>query len=119
MLTLHDIGVARQSGKDGDAIEVSPGTRWLLTSGTPWLAVDGRLPGDVAGQAEIAWRHIVSMLERAGMTVHDVVKRRASRFPSRQHGRAGEGAPRRIVRPVEAAPCGADRRVATAPGYGA
>jgi enamine deaminase RidA (YjgF/YER057c/UK114 family) len=74
MLKLHDIGVARQIGKYGDAIEVSPGTRWLFTSGTPGLAVDGKLPRDIAGQAEIAWTHIVSLLERAGMTVHDVVK---------------------------------------------
>jgi enamine deaminase RidA (YjgF/YER057c/UK114 family) len=73
-LQLHDIGVARQIGKYGDAIEVPPGTRWLFTSGTPGLSADGRLPTDIAGQAEIAWRHIVVLLERAGMTVHDVVK---------------------------------------------
>lgn len=74
MLTSHDIGVAGQIGKYGDAIEVSPGTRWLFTSGTPGLATDDSLPNDIAGQAEIAWSHIVTLLERAGMTVHDVVK---------------------------------------------
>jgi enamine deaminase RidA (YjgF/YER057c/UK114 family) len=66
MHTLHDIGVARHIGQYGDAIEVSPGTRWLFTSGTPGLSAEGRLPGDIAGQAEIAWRHIVTLLERAG-----------------------------------------------------
>ena len=31
-------------------------------------------PGDITGQAELAWGHIVKMLEQAGMTVHDLVK---------------------------------------------
>jgi enamine deaminase RidA (YjgF/YER057c/UK114 family) len=53
---------------------VPPNARWLYTSGTPGLALDGTLPGDIAGQAELAWRHIVGMLERAGMSVHDLVK---------------------------------------------
>jgi enamine deaminase RidA (YjgF/YER057c/UK114 family) len=72
--TLHDVGVARQIGAYSDAVEVSPNARWLFTSGTPGLALDGSLPGDIAGQAELAWRHIVGMLERAGMSVHDLVK---------------------------------------------
>jgi 2-iminobutanoate/2-iminopropanoate deaminase len=71
---LHDVGVARQIGAYSDAVEVSPNVRWLFTSGTPGLALDGSLPGDIAGQAELAWRHIVAMLERAGMGVHDLVK---------------------------------------------
>jgi enamine deaminase RidA (YjgF/YER057c/UK114 family) len=48
--------------------------RWLFTSGTPGLAVDGVLPGDISGQAELAWRHIVQMLQQAGMSISDVVK---------------------------------------------
>lgn len=44
------------------------------TAGTPGLAVDGTLPADIARQAEIAWRHIITLLERADMTVHDLVK---------------------------------------------
>jgi len=70
----HDIGVARQVGKYSDAVEVAAGCRWLLTAGTPGLALDGTLPDDIAGQAELAWAHIVRMLDRAGMTVHDLVK---------------------------------------------
>jgi enamine deaminase RidA (YjgF/YER057c/UK114 family) len=73
-LTHHDIGVAGRIGRYSDAVEVPPNARWLVTSGTPGLAVDGALPGDIAGQAELAWRHIIAMLERAGMTVHDLVK---------------------------------------------
>ena len=73
-LKPHDIGVARRIGRYSDAIEVPANARWFLTSGTPGLALDGNLPGDIAGQAELAWRHIVAMLERADMTVHDLVK---------------------------------------------
>jgi 2-iminobutanoate/2-iminopropanoate deaminase len=73
--TLHDIGVARQVGWYGDAVEVRSHThRWLYTAGTPGLAVDGSLPEDIAGQAELAWTHIVAMLERADMTINDLVK---------------------------------------------
>ncbi len=70
----HDIGVASQIGKYGDAMEVGASARWLLTSGTPGLALDGSLPSDIAAQTELAWRHIISMLERAGMAVGDLVK---------------------------------------------
>ena len=70
----HDVRVASQIGAYSDAVEVPPNARWLFTSGTPGLALDGSLPADIAGQAELAWRHIVAMLERAGMDVHDLVK---------------------------------------------
>jgi enamine deaminase RidA (YjgF/YER057c/UK114 family) len=71
---IHDIGIARQIGAYSDAIEAAPGLRWLFTSGTPGLERSGKLPPGIAGQAEIAWTHIVAMLEAAGMTVHDLVK---------------------------------------------
>ena len=74
MTIRHDIGVASQIGTYSDAIEVPSGQRWLNTAGTPGLAVDGTLPADIAGQSEIAWRHIITLLERADMTVHDLVK---------------------------------------------
>src|SRR5207245_5422613 len=47
---------------------------WTVTAGTPGLALDGSLPKDITGQAELAWTHIVTMLERAEMTVRDLVK---------------------------------------------
>ena len=71
---VHDIGVAKQIGAYSDAIEVAPDLRWLFTSGTPGLEQSGKLPPDIEGQAAIAWTHIVAMLERAGMTVNDLVK---------------------------------------------
>jgi len=70
----HAIGVAQQIGTYSDAVEVPANARWLVTAGTPGLALDGSLPADIAGQAEVAWTHIVTMLERAGMTVDDIVK---------------------------------------------
>jgi 2-iminobutanoate/2-iminopropanoate deaminase len=70
----HDIGIARQIGAYSDAVEVKPNLRWLMTSGTPGLSGTGKLPADITGQAELAWEHVVRMLERADMTVADVVK---------------------------------------------
>ncbi|GMO93040.1 hypothetical protein TM239_01460 [Bradyrhizobium sp. TM239] len=40
--------------------ELSENARWLLTSGTPGLAIDGKLPSDIAGQADMVaanYRH--------------------------------------------------------------
>ncbi|MCW5625504.1 MAG: RidA family protein [Burkholderiales bacterium] len=74
MNKTHDVGVARQIGKYSDAVESAPNARWLFTSGTPGIGLDGVVPADVTGQAELAWQHIVRMLESAGMTVHDLVK---------------------------------------------
>lgn len=57
----------------------SVSSQWSITPRqTPsrWksIALDGILPSDVTGQAELAWQNIVRMLESAGMTVHDLVK---------------------------------------------
>jgi 2-iminobutanoate/2-iminopropanoate deaminase len=74
MNTHHDIGVARRIGRYSDAVEVPTNARWLVTAGTPGLALDGALPSDFAAQAELAWTHIETVLKRAGMSVHDLVK---------------------------------------------
>jgi 2-iminobutanoate/2-iminopropanoate deaminase len=71
---IHNIGVAAQIGAYSDAIETGSNLRWLLTSGTPGLPTNGDLPTDIVGQAELAWQHILRMLEQAGMTVADIVK---------------------------------------------
>ena len=46
----------------------------MLTSGTPGLSTTGDLPKDVSSQDERAWEHVVRMLERAGITVTEIVK---------------------------------------------
>jgi enamine deaminase RidA (YjgF/YER057c/UK114 family) len=74
MNTRQNIGVARQIGSYSDGVEVPSGKRWLVTSGTPGLGLDGTLPADITGQAELAWTHIRTMLEQAQMTVDDIVK---------------------------------------------
>jgi 2-iminobutanoate/2-iminopropanoate deaminase len=71
---IHDIGIASQIGAYSDALEAAPNLRWLMTSGTPGLSAAGEVPGDVSGQAELAWKHVVRMLEKAGMAVSDIVK---------------------------------------------
>ena len=73
--TVHDVGVASQIGLYSDAIEVKPNLRWLMTSGTPGLRANGEgLPKDIVGQSELAWQHIIAILEKSGMTVSDIVK---------------------------------------------
>jgi enamine deaminase RidA (YjgF/YER057c/UK114 family) len=71
---IHNIGVASQIGTYSDAVELPANVRWLSTAGTPGLAPDGSLAPDITGQAEAAWAHIVTLLEKAGMTIADVVK---------------------------------------------
>lgn len=71
---IHDIGVARQIGTYSDAVEAPANSRWLITAGTPGLALNGTLPADIAGQAEVAWSNIIAILEKAGMAVGDIVK---------------------------------------------
>jgi 2-iminobutanoate/2-iminopropanoate deaminase len=71
---IHDIGVAARIGTYSDAIEAAPNQRWLFTSGTPGMDGAGKLPADITAQAELAWGHILKMLDGAGMSVGDLVK---------------------------------------------
>jgi 2-iminobutanoate/2-iminopropanoate deaminase len=71
---IHDIGVAKQIGRYSDAIETSPGLRWLYTSGTPGISKTGELPNDIEGQTRLAWEHILEALKHADMTIGDLVK---------------------------------------------
>jgi len=71
---IHDIGVAARIGTYSDSVETAPNQRWLFTSGTPGMDGTGQLPPDITAQAELAWSNILKMLEKAGMSVHDLVK---------------------------------------------
>lgn len=71
--TIHDIGVAKQIAAYSDSIEVRGNVRWLFSSGTPGLAINGDLPSDITGQAEIAWQHLIDLLEQADMGLADLV----------------------------------------------
>lgn len=72
--SLRNIGVAAQIGAYSDAVEVAPNMRWLMTSGTPGLPETGPIPDTISGQAELAWQHIIAILEQADMTIADIVK---------------------------------------------
>ncbi len=73
--TPHDTGVAKRIGFYSDAIEAAPGLRWLHTSGTPGLsAATGELPKDLEGQTRLAWENIIAALNKASMTINDLVK---------------------------------------------
>jgi 2-iminobutanoate/2-iminopropanoate deaminase len=71
---IHDVGAAKQIGKYSDAIETAAGLRWLHTSGTPGESDDGTAPEGIEAQTRLAWKHILAMLEKAGMTTADLVK---------------------------------------------
>jgi enamine deaminase RidA (YjgF/YER057c/UK114 family) len=45
----------------------------ILVSGTPGLAPDGSLPGDMTGQAIQAWQNIQATLSQAGASLSDIV----------------------------------------------
>src|SRR5260370_41645829 len=66
---IHNIGIAAQIGDYSDAVETGSNLRWLLAAGTPGLQMNGDLPCDIAGQAELPWKHILRILNRAGTTV--------------------------------------------------
>jgi enamine deaminase RidA (YjgF/YER057c/UK114 family) len=109
---IHDIGVAARIGTYSDAVEAAPNQRWLFTSGTPGMDAAGELPDDITAQAELAWGHILAMLDRAGMAVGDLVKitqylTRAEDIPAYAKVRArmlGEARPASMMLVVAALP---------------
>jgi 2-iminobutanoate/2-iminopropanoate deaminase len=68
-----DAGIARQIGHYADAVRVPAGYDQILVSGTPGLAPDGSLPGDMTGQATQAWQNIETTLNQAGANLGDIV----------------------------------------------
>ena len=62
-----------RSGATATSVEVSGNVGATIPRARQGSSLDGALPSDISGQAEIAWQHIVAMLAKAGMTVHDLV----------------------------------------------
>ena len=71
---IHDVGAAKHIGKYSDAIETAAAMRWLHTSGSTGRG--GRRHGSqgMEAQTRLAWKHILAMLEKAGMSTADLVK---------------------------------------------
>ncbi len=74
------------------AVEVPAGARWLYVSGQVGVDVDGAAGDGFAAQCDIAWRHVLNLLEAAGMGPGDVVKitvflTRAEDIPAYREGR--------------------------------
>lgn len=109
---IHDIGVAVRLGPYADGVETAPNQRWLFTAGTPGMPASGKLPADITAQAELAWSNILKLLEKAGMSVHDLVKItqylvRADDIPAYAKVRArvlGEARPASMLMVVAALP---------------
>lgn len=55
-------------------VEVPPNARWLVPAGQVPVDPDGSIPSGIEAQTERCWLNIVAVLERAGMTIADVVK---------------------------------------------
>ena len=72
--TVRDIGVAAHIGAYSDAVEVAPGARWLVLSGTPGMRQDGTIPDSFEEQATQAWQNVCDAVAAAGFEVLDLVK---------------------------------------------
>ncbi len=55
-------------------IEVPPGARLVVTSGQLALHLDGTVPTDARGQADLCFAHCAAILAEAGMTPADTVR---------------------------------------------
>ncbi len=71
---LNPASIAAPIGRYTHGVETAPGMRLLHVSGQVGLSPDGKLPKDVAGQAENVWRNIAAILAEAGMGIGDLVR---------------------------------------------
>ena len=68
-----------------DAVRVPAGHDQILVCGTPGLAPDGSLPGDMTGQATQAWRNVQTTLSQAGASLSDIVSVRQWQTLTQRH----------------------------------
>ena len=55
------------------AVEIPAGSRILHVAGQVGIGLDGVIPTDAAAQHELAWTHVLAILEAAGMDHRNVV----------------------------------------------
>jgi 2-iminobutanoate/2-iminopropanoate deaminase len=74
MNRAHNVGVASYIGTYSDGVETAANSRWLISSGTPGLDAEGKLPADFSAQAVLAWENVLRILGAGGMDANDIVK---------------------------------------------
>ena len=55
-------------------VEFSSPVRWLFGAGQTGVALDGTVPSDIEGQAELVWANMAAVLAEADMTFEDIVQ---------------------------------------------
>ena len=61
-------------GSYAHAVEVPESAKTVYIAGQIGIDPDGNVPADFAGQADLAWRNLMAILEFNGMRMKDVVK---------------------------------------------
>ena len=61
-------------GAYAHAIEVPDSAKTMFIAGQVGIDIDGNVPADFAGQADLAWQNLMAILEFNGMRMKDVVK---------------------------------------------
>lgn len=72
--TFNPPSVRRPFGNYNHGLLVPPGASLLVTSGQLGIGVDGSIPSDVTGQAELCFEAIKAILDEAGMSFADVIR---------------------------------------------
>lgn len=61
-------------GAYAHAVEVPDSAKTMFIAGQVGIDPDGNVPADFAGQADLAWRNLMAILEFNGMRIKDAVK---------------------------------------------
>lgn len=75
MLTVHTLeALYPHSSNYAHAVEVSAGSRMLISNGQIGTQADGTTPDDIEGQTEVVFDRLEEILAAAGMTLRDIVR---------------------------------------------
>lgn len=73
-MKIHNPSTVAPGTGYSHGIELPPNARLLYLAGQIGVAPDGKMPPDIRGQAEQAWRNLEAVLKAAGMGVENIVK---------------------------------------------
>jgi enamine deaminase RidA (YjgF/YER057c/UK114 family) len=71
---LNPVGIVKPFGRYSHGVALSAGARLVFCSGQLGVAGDGTVPETVAGQAEICFGNIKSILAEAGFAMANIVR---------------------------------------------